>query len=64
MKRFYCTTAPDRATSGIFLKETLNEAIAQAKAKIANEHEQTVYIVQVIRKVARSTPPVKVSVVR
>ncbi len=63
MKRFYCTRTPGSNRNNDFLKATINEAVAAAKQQVEGG-EQTVYVVQVIRKIERSVPPVKVSVVR
>lgn len=66
MNRFYATGAPHREdglTQG-WLKSTLKEAVDAAQRKVSADEAEVMYVVQIVRKVERSKPPVRVTVVK
>lgn len=62
MKKFYMTRSPASTTKTDFLKGTIPEAVLAASEAV-NREGGTVYVVQIILKVERDTPPVKVTVI-
>lgn len=67
MKRFYATSiSPSRYKDATWMKETLQEALDAAKTCVRNETSDGLphYVVQILFKVERDTPPVKVTKVK
>lgn len=62
MNRFYCTRTPEGTKNPNFLKATAVDAIRAATDTVEKEGG-TVYVVQVVYKVGRSTPPITVETV-
>ena len=61
-KRFYATRTPGQPVTKAFMKLTAGEAIEDAAVK-ARRDKEVYYVVQVIRVVKMTEPPVEIDVV-
>lgn len=64
MKRFYVTSSPVNVNNPSFLLETEKEAIEKAKADVAKGSASVRFVVQILYRVERAVPPVRVSRVK